>query len=162
MRSSLKYGAPGTPMCVATVTASTESLTIFARGRRPHTRESSTDANTEQGHLLEDRGLRPCPQVMASVVLPVAGVVIVGVVVVIAWLLTGDPISQAKWDELQEAMTKDQVLRVLGEPDSQYGDDQFSIMQYSRFPNLGYVEFRFDESDVLVGKNDEFAFGSLR
>ena len=99
---------------------------------------------------------------MASVVLPVAGVVIVGVVVVIAWLLTGDPISQAKWDELQEAMTKDQVLRVLGEPDSQYGDDQFSIMQYSRFPNLGYVEFRFDESDVLVGKNDEFAFGSLR
>jgi hypothetical protein len=72
---------------------------------------------------------------------------------------TGDPISQAKWDQVREGMSKEQVLKLMGEPDSYDGHDQ---IEYSRFLNMGWVEFFFDERDVLIEKNDESVFGSLR
>jgi hypothetical protein len=84
---------------------------------------------------------------------------IVAVVAVIAWLVAGDPISQAKWDRVREGMSREQVLKVMGEPDSYDGHDQ---IEYSRFMNVGWIEFHFDERDVLIEKNDESVFGSLR
>ena len=55
-------------------------------------------------------------------------------------------------------MTKSEVLRILGKPDSYDGNQ----LEYSRPLNVGWVEFAFDEKDILIWKNDEFAFGSLR
>jgi hypothetical protein len=74
-----------------------------------------------------------------------------------AWLMGGDPIRQTKWDLIQEGMKKDQVLTILGKPDSYDGDQ----IEYSGFLNAGWVEFAFDENDVLIWKNDESVFGSL-
>ena len=84
---------------------------------------------------------------------------VITLVSAMAWLVVGDPISQSKWDRITEGMTKSQVLEIMGEPDSYDGPDQ---IEYSRFLNVGWVEFFFDERDVLIGKNDESAFVSLR
>jgi hypothetical protein len=76
----------------------------------------------------------------------------------LVWLVIGDPISQSKWNRINEGMTKTQVLEILGEPDSLDGNQ----LQYSRFLNAGWVEFMFDDSNLLIEKNDESVLGSLR
>jgi len=86
-------------------------------------------------------------------------VIIVALAGVTAWFVAGDPISQSKWDKVRVGMTKEQVLEILGEPDSYDGPDQ---IEYSRFLNVGWVEFFFDERNILIEKNDESAFVSLR
>jgi hypothetical protein len=75
-----------------------------------------------------------------------------------AWLVVGDPISQRKWDRIQQGMTRAEVVKILGEPHSLDGNQ----IEYSRFLNVGWVEFAFDESGMLIWKNDESAFGSLK
>jgi hypothetical protein len=55
-------------------------------------------------------------------------------------------------------MPKKQVLMIVGQPDSYDGNQ----IQYSRFLNVGWVEFAFDENEQMIWKNDESAFGSLR
>ena len=55
-------------------------------------------------------------------------------------------------------MTKAQVLEIMGKPGTANGNQ----IKYSQFLNVGWVEFAFDEQDVLISKNDESAFGSLR
>lgn len=75
-----------------------------------------------------------------------------------AWFVAGDPISQTKWDKIQKEMTKSQVIEIMGKPDSYDGNQ----IEYSRFLNVGWVEFAFDERDLLIWKNDESVFGSLR
>lgn len=77
---------------------------------------------------------------------------------ILAWLVTRNPISQSKWNRINAGMTKSEVLEILGEPDSLDGNQ----LQYSRFLNAGWVEFSFNESDILVEKNDESVFVSLR
>ena len=79
---------------------------------------------------------------------------------VVGWLAVGDPVSQAKWDRIHEGMTKAEVIAILGKPDAEYGDG--SQFVYSGFLNAGWVAFDFDGREVLVEKNDESAFGSLR
>jgi hypothetical protein len=91
--------------------------------------------------------------------LATALVLIVVLAGVAAWLVAGDPISQSNWDRVRVGMTKDQVLDIMGEPDSYDGPDQ---IEYSRFLNVGWVEFFFDERNVLIEKNDESVFVSLR
>jgi hypothetical protein len=76
----------------------------------------------------------------------------------LGWLVAGDPVSQAKWERIEKGMTKEQVVKILGMPDSFDGNQ----LEYSRFLNAGWVEFAFDEKDVLMWKNDESACGSLQ
>ena len=85
-------------------------------------------------------------------------VLIVAFCVMMAWLVAGDPISQGKWDGIHQGMTKIQVETILGTPTSHDGNQ----IEYSRPLNVGWVEFAFDEKDVLIWKNDESAFGSLK
>jgi hypothetical protein len=75
----------------------------------------------------------------------------------LAWLIAGDPISQRNWDRIHKGMTKTQVIAILGEPNSYDGNQ----LEYSRFLNVGWVEFDFNEKEVLIEKNDESAFRSL-
>jgi hypothetical protein len=75
-----------------------------------------------------------------------------------AWLALGDPISQTKWDSIGQGMTRDEVVKILGAPDSLDGDQ----LEYSGLLNAGWVELVFDESGVLIRKHDESVFGSLR
>ena len=91
--------------------------------------------------------------------LAAALVIIVALVASTAWLVSGDPISQSKWEQVRVGMTKDQVLEIMGEPDRYDGPNQ---IEYSRFLNVGWVEFFFDERNALIEKNDESAFVSLR
>ncbi len=74
------------------------------------------------------------------------------------WLVAGNPVSQSKWDRVHKGMTKDQVVAIMGKPGSADGNQ----IKYSQFLNVGWVEFAFDERGVLISKNDESAFGSLR
>jgi hypothetical protein len=74
------------------------------------------------------------------------------------WLVAGNPVSQSKWDRVHKGMTKAQVLEIMGKPASAEGNQ----LKYSRFLNAGWVEFAFDERDVVVSKHDESAFGSLK
>ena len=76
----------------------------------------------------------------------------------LAWLVIGDPISQSKWNRINEGMTKSQVLEILGQPDSLDGNQ----LQYSRFLNAGWVELMFNDSNLLIEKNDESVLVSLR
>jgi hypothetical protein len=76
----------------------------------------------------------------------------------LGWLVAADPISQSKWDRIQTGMTKAQVLEIMGKPGAYDGNQ----IEYSGFLNVGWVEFAFDEKDVLIWKNDESAFGSLK
>jgi hypothetical protein len=75
----------------------------------------------------------------------------------IGWLIAGDPIHQSKWDAVKVGMSKDEVIEILGKPDSLDGNQ----LEYSRFGNVGWTEFAFDANDELIWKNDESVFGSL-
>lgn len=83
--------------------------------------------------------------------------VIAGLGVICFWLMTRDPVSQSKWDGIAPGMTKNQVISILGQPTSQSSRQ----IQYARLLNIGWVEFTFDEKDVLLWKNDESVFVSL-
>lgn len=76
----------------------------------------------------------------------------------LGWLVAGNPVSQAKWQQIQKGMTKEQVIRIMGTPKSDYGDQ----IVYSGPLNAGWVAFAFDTNGVLAWKNDESVFGSLR
>ena len=82
---------------------------------------------------------------------------IVVLIIGLGWLVAGDPVSQAKWDMIGVGMTKQQVLKIMGKPDSHDGNQ----LEYSRFMNAGWVEFAFDANDLLIWKNDESAMCSL-
>jgi len=71
---------------------------------------------------------------------------------------TRDPVSRSKWNQIQPGMTKAEVFEIMGKPDSYEGTQ----LEYSNALNAGWVEFQFDKEDVLVWKNDESVFGSLR
>lgn len=81
-----------------------------------------------------------------------------GLLVALAWLVAGDPISQSKWDRIREGMTQDQVIEIMGKPVSYDGNQ----IEYSRLLNVGWVEFAFNEKNLLIWKNDESVFGSLK
>src|ERR1044072_1746803 len=91
-----------------------------------------------------------------AVIVMVLGIGLVGLVG-LGWLIAGDPLSQSKWDSIQTGMTKKKVLQIMGKPDSYYGNQ----LDYSRFMNAGWVEFAFDEHDILIRKNDESVESSL-
>jgi hypothetical protein len=92
-----------------------------------------------------------------ALVLAIAAALLVGAGT-LAWLVAGDPISQAKWDQIQKGMSKEQVIKVMGAPKSDYGDQ----IVYSRPLNAGWVAFAFDTNGVVAWKNDESVFGSLK
>jgi hypothetical protein len=81
-----------------------------------------------------------------------------GLLAGLGWLVAGDPVSQSKWARIHQGMTKDQVIGIMGQPDSFDGNQ----IEYSRFLNVGWVEFAFDEKNSLIWKNDESVFGSLK
>lgn len=76
----------------------------------------------------------------------------------LAWLIAGDPVSQRKWSRIHPGMTKDQVIAILGQPTSDDGNNLF----YSGLLNAGYVQFIFSDKELLLEKNDESVFRSLR
>ena len=82
----------------------------------------------------------------------------IGLAAGLGWMVAGDPISQSKWGRIQIGMTKAEVLKIMGKPDSYDGNQ----IEYSGLLNVGWVEFAFDDNDVLIWKNDESAFGSLK
>ena len=86
------------------------------------------------------------------------GAALFGGAAILAWLVAGDPISQTKWNQIHAGMSKEQVIKAMGAPRSDYGVE----IVYSRPLNVGWVAFSFDTNGILILKNDESVFGSLK